>query len=120
MFVLLFEVSNRSTLLYILCPPFFIDLHNGLIPHSLQASILEALLLHWQLVLLAWSCRKRMPWVCPNNFHYLCRCRYYLMNLLYEVLQTDEMFSEGDSPVESFEWVLGEVFFVWMSPFTLT
>ena len=31
------------------------------------------------------------------------------MNLLYEVLQTDEMFSEGDSPVESFEWVLGEV-----------
>ena len=42
------------------------------------------------------------------------------MNLLYEVLQTDEMFSEGDSPVESFEWVLGGVFFVWMSPFTLT
>ena len=31
------------------------------------------------------------------------------MNLLYEVLQTDEMFSEGDSPVECFEWVLGEV-----------
>ena len=31
------------------------------------------------------------------------------MNLLYEVLQTDEMISEGDSPVECFEWVLGEV-----------
>ena len=31
------------------------------------------------------------------------------MNLHYEVLQTDEMFSEGDSPVEGFEWVLGEV-----------
>ena len=46
---------------------------------------------------------------CPYDPHYLCRCRYYLMNLLYEVLQTDEMFSEGDSPVECFEWVLGEV-----------
>ena len=54
--------------------------------------------------------QKRKKGVCPNNLHYLCRCRYYLMNLLYEVLQTDEMFSEGDSPVESFEWVLGEVF----------
>ena len=32
------------------------------------------------------------------------------MNLLYEVLQTDEMFSEGDAPIECFEWVLGEVF----------
>ena len=53
--------------------------------------------------------QKRKKWVCPNNFHYLCRCRYYLMNLLYEVLQTDEMFSEGDAPVECFEWVLGEV-----------
>ena len=31
------------------------------------------------------------------------------MNLLYEVFQIDEMFSEGDAPVESFEWVLGEV-----------
>ena len=31
------------------------------------------------------------------------------MNLHYEVLQTDEMFSEGDAPVECFEWVLGEV-----------
>ena len=31
------------------------------------------------------------------------------MNLLYEVFQIDEMFSEGDAPVEIFEWVLGEV-----------
>ena len=31
------------------------------------------------------------------------------MNLHYEVLQTDEMFSEGDAPVECFKWVLGEV-----------
>ena len=54
--------------------------------------------------------QKRKKWVCPNNLHYLCRCRYYLMNLLYEVLQTDEMFSEGDAPIECFEWVLGEVF----------
>ena len=31
------------------------------------------------------------------------------MNLLYEVFQIDEMFSECDAPVECFEWVLGEV-----------
>ena len=31
------------------------------------------------------------------------------MNLLYEILQIDEVLSEGDTPVESFEWVLSEV-----------
>ena len=35
--------------------------------------------------------------------------RYYLMNLLDEVFQIDEVISEGDTPVESFEWVLGKV-----------
>ena len=55
------------------------------------------------------SGQKRKKWVCPYDPHYLCRCRNYLMNLLYEVFQIDEMFSEGDAPVESFEWVLGEV-----------
>ena len=32
------------------------------------------------------------------------------MNLLDEVFQFDEVISEGDTPVESFEWVLGKVF----------
>ena len=31
------------------------------------------------------------------------------MNLLDEVFQIDEVISEGDTPVECFEWVLGEV-----------
>ena len=31
------------------------------------------------------------------------------MNLLDEVFQIDEVISEGDTPVESFEWVLGKV-----------
>ena len=32
------------------------------------------------------------------------------MNLLDEVFQIDEVISEGDTPVECFEWVLSEVF----------
>ena len=31
------------------------------------------------------------------------------MNLLDEVFQIDEVISECDTPVECFEWVLGEV-----------
>ena len=31
------------------------------------------------------------------------------MNLLDEVFQIDEVLSEADTPVESFEWVLGKV-----------